>query len=53
MLTPSVAGRLKQSADDLKRTIQCLGQSEPAKNGPWRTEQKLAALAALFALKYS
>ena len=48
---PSVAGPLKQSADDLKRTIQDLGQSAPAKNAPWRTEQKLAALAALFALK--
>jgi len=46
----SVAARLKQSSDDLKRTIQCFGRSAPAKGKPWRAEQKLAALAALFAL---
>ncbi len=47
----SVAARLKQSSDDLKRAIQDLGRSAPAKGGPWRAEQKLAALAALFALE--
>jgi hypothetical protein len=47
---PTVAARLKQSSDDVKRAIQDLGQSAPAKGGPWRAEQKLAALAALFAL---
>ena len=45
-----VAARLKRSSDDLKRTIQDLGRSASAKNAPWRAEQKLAALAALFAL---
>jgi len=48
---PSVAARLKQSSDDVKRTIQDLGRSASAKGGPWRAEQKLAALAALFALR--
>jgi hypothetical protein len=47
----SVAKRLKQSSDDLKRAIHDLGRSELAKSGPWRAEQKLAALAALFALE--
>jgi hypothetical protein len=46
----SVAARLKQSIDDLKQVIQDLGRSAPAMGGPWRAEQKLAALAALFAL---
>ena len=46
----SVAARLKQSSDDVKRAIQDLGRSAAAKGGPWRAEQKLAALAALFAL---
>jgi len=45
-----VAARLKQSRDDVKRALQGLGRSAPAKDGPWRAEQKLAALAALFAL---
>ena len=45
-----VAARLKQSSDDLKRAIQNLGRSAAAKAGPWRAEQKLAALAALFVL---
>jgi hypothetical protein len=45
-----VAARLKQSSDHLKRVIQGFGQSVPAKGGPWRAEQKLAALAALFVL---
>jgi hypothetical protein len=45
-----VAARLKQSRDDVKRTLQDLGQSTPAKGGPWRAEQKLATLAALFVL---
>lgn len=48
---PIVAGRLKQSSDDVKRAIQDLGRSAPAKGRPWRAEQKLAALAALFALR--
>ena len=47
---PSVAARLKHSSNDLKRTVQNLGRSAPAKGGPWRAEQKLAALAALFVL---
>ena len=42
----SVAERLKRSSDDLKQAIQDLGRSAPAKAGPWRAEQKLAALAA-------
>ena len=45
-----VAARLKQSRDDVKRAVQGLGRSALAKGGPWRAEQKLAALAALFAL---
>src|SRR5205823_9720473 len=49
---PSVAAWLKQSGDDVKRAIQDLGRSEPAKGGPWRADQKLAALAALFALRW-
>jgi hypothetical protein len=47
----SASARLKQSSDDLKRAIQNLGRSAPAKGRPWRAEQKLAALAALFALR--
>ena len=47
----SVAARLKQSPGDLKRRIQDLGRSAPAKGGPWRSEQKLAALAAFFVLR--
>jgi hypothetical protein len=46
-----VTARLKQSSDDVKRAIQDLGRSAPAKARPWRAEQKLAALAALFVLK--
>jgi hypothetical protein len=42
---------LRQSSDDVKRAIQDLGRSAPAKRGPWRAEQKLAALAALFVLR--
>ncbi|HEX5607552.1 MAG TPA: hypothetical protein VFY96_13600 [Candidatus Binatia bacterium] len=43
----STAGeRLKRSSDDLKQAIQDLGRSAPAEAGPWRAEQKLAALAA-------
>jgi hypothetical protein len=45
-----VAARLKRSTVDVKRAIQDLGRSMPAKGGPWREEQKLAALAALFVL---
>ena len=48
---PSAAARLKQSSDEVKRVIQDLGRSAPAKGRPWRAEQKLAALAALFALQ--
>jgi len=48
---PSVAARFKQSIDDVKRAIEDLGRSAAAKAGPWRAEQKLAALAALFALR--
>ena len=48
---PSVAAQLKQSSDDVKRAIQDLGRSAPASVRPWRAEQKLAALAALFALR--
>jgi hypothetical protein len=47
---PSVAARLKQSSDDVKRAIQDLRRSAPAKGRPWRAEEKLAALAGLFAL---
>jgi hypothetical protein len=46
-----VAAGLKQSNEDLKRVIQDLGRSITALTGPWRAEQKLATLAALFALK--
>jgi len=46
-----VAARLQQSSNYVKRAIQDLGRSIPAKSGPWRAEQKLAALAALLALK--
>jgi hypothetical protein len=46
-----VAARLKQSIDELKRAIQNLGRSTPVNSRPWRAEQKLAALAALFALE--
>jgi len=45
-----VASRLKQSTDDVRRAIQNLGRSMPANGRPWRVEQKLAALAAWFAL---
>jgi hypothetical protein len=47
---PSVAARLKQSSDDVKRAIQNLRRSAAAKGRPWRAEEKLAALAALFAV---
>jgi hypothetical protein len=47
---PSVAARLKQSSDDVKRAIQDLRQSASAMGQPWRAEEKLAALAGLFAL---
>jgi hypothetical protein len=48
---PTVAGRLKQSSDDVKRAIQDLRRSAPANGRPWRAEEKLAALAGLFALR--
>ena len=46
-----VAARLKQSSDDVRQTIQDLGRSTPANGGPWRAEQKLAAVAALLGLE--
>jgi hypothetical protein len=46
-----VAARLKQSIDDVCRLIGNLGRMIPAADGPWRAEQKLAAVAALLALK--
>jgi hypothetical protein len=46
-----VAARLKQSVDDVRQSIGNLGRMIPAADGPWRAEQKLAALAALFALR--
>jgi hypothetical protein len=45
-----VAARLQQSSDHLRRAIQDLARSIPANSGPWRAEQKLAALAAWFAI---
>lgn len=48
---PSVASRLKWSIDDVKRVIQDLGRVAPELGCPWRAEQKLAALAGLFALR--
>jgi hypothetical protein len=48
---PTVAARLKQSSDDVKRAIQDLRRSASAKERPWRAEEKLAALAGLFALR--
>jgi hypothetical protein len=42
------AAQLKQSSDDVRRVIQNLG---PFGKGPWRAEQKLAALAAWLALR--
>src|SRR5262245_36674737 len=41
------AARLKESNGHVRRVIQSLGQ---ASQGPWRAEQKLAALAAWLAL---
>jgi hypothetical protein len=46
-----VAARLRESTDDLKQALQNLGKSGPEKFAPWRAEQKLAALAALFSLE--
>jgi hypothetical protein len=43
-----VAARLKRSIDDVQRAIQNLGRSRPAGDRPWRAEQKLAAVGALF-----
>ena len=48
---PTVSARLKQSSDDVKRAIQNLRRSLPANGRPWRAEEKLAALAGLFALR--
>jgi hypothetical protein len=44
------AARLKHSVDELKRVVANLGQSRPASAQAWRADQKLAAVAALFAL---
>jgi hypothetical protein len=44
-----IATRLRESIDDVKWTIQNLARS--ANPRPWRAEQKLATLAALFALE--
>ena len=46
----SVAARLTQSSDDLERAIRGFGLWAAAHGGPWHSEQKLAALAALFVL---
>ena len=46
-----LAARLEQSSHDVRRVIQNLGLSTAASGRPWRAEQKLAALAALFVLK--
>ena len=46
----SMAARLKRSTDDLRHAIENLGRSRAAIDRPWRAEQKLAALAALFVL---
>jgi hypothetical protein len=46
-----VAVRLQLSTDGVKREIQNLGRAMPADARPWRAEQKLAALGALFALE--
>ncbi len=43
----NAAVELKKSTDDARRTIQNFGRST---DGPWRAEQKLAALGAWFAL---
>jgi hypothetical protein len=43
----TAAAELKKSSDDLRRTIQGFGRST---GGPWRAEQKLAALGAWLAL---
>ena len=42
--------QLKRSYDDVRRTIQNFARST---DGPWRAEQKLAALAAWFSLGYN
>jgi hypothetical protein len=44
-----VAVQSKQSNDDVRQAIQNLGPRARTR-GPWRAEQKLAALAALFVL---
>jgi hypothetical protein len=43
----TAAAQLKKSSDDVRRTIQNFGRST---DGPWRAEQKLAALGAWLAL---
>ncbi len=43
----TAAAELKKSSDDVRRTIQNFGRST---DGPWRAEQKLAALGAWLAL---
>jgi hypothetical protein len=44
------ATQLKKSSTDVRRTIQNIGRFT---DGPWRAEQKLAALAAWVALWYT
>ena len=44
---PVAASRLRRSASDVRRIIQDIGRSA---SGPWRSEQKLAALAAWVAV---
>jgi len=43
----TAAAQLKKSSDDVRQTIQNFGRST---DGPWRAEQKLAALGAWLAL---
>ena len=42
------SAQLKKSCDDVRQTIQNLGRST---EGPWRAEQKLAAVGAWIALR--
>jgi len=50
-LTPAVAARLKQSSDDVEKAIQDLGDGAAKGRTMGAQTQKLAALAALFALR--
>jgi hypothetical protein len=44
----TAGAQLKKSCDDVRQTIQNLGRSS---DGPWRAEQKVAAIGAWLALK--